>query len=107
MDIKIIDDFLSKTGLRDFENILDEPRWSIVKHISASYNKGAGLQRQLGYEDDHFDLSLYPIHVISKLLDKEYSCARMRLRVTWPSDDIGSAPHIDEADSDYMILMAI
>jgi hypothetical protein len=107
MDIKIIDNFLSKTGLRDFENVLDEPRWSIVKNISASYNKGAGLQRQLGYEDDHFGLSLYPIHVISKLLDKEYSCVRMRLRVTWPSDDTGAEPHTDEADSDYDITAVI
>jgi hypothetical protein len=109
MDIKIIDNFFSKTGLSDYENILDEPRWSIVKNISASYNKGAGLERHFGKgkEEDHFYLSLYPIHVISKFLDKEYYCARMRLRVTWPSDDTGSEPHIDETDSDYDITAVI
>ena len=103
MDIKIIPNFFSKTGLKDFEYILHEPKWGLSEHISRVENTGAGLARQLGTEDGSFYLSLYPIHVISKLLGKEYYCARMRLRVTWPYSDENVIPHIDSADSDYDI----
>ena len=107
MDIKIIPNFFIKTGLKDFEVILYEPKWLLVEHISQYSNKGAGLERQFGQEDNYFHLSLYPIHVISKLLDKEYYCARMRLRATWPYNDEGTEPHIDSADSDYDITAVI
>ena len=107
MDIKVIPNFLSKTGLKDNEEILYQPNWSLVENISSSSNKGAGLERHLGQEDGHFYVSLYPIHVISKLLNKEYYCARMRLRVTWPYKDEGVIPHIDSANSDYDITAII
>ena len=110
MDIKVIPNFFSKTGLKDFEVILHEPKWLLVEHISQSSNKGAGLERQFGQfgeEGNYFHLSLYPIHVISELLDKEYYCARMRLRATWPYKDEGVEPHIDSANSDYDITAVI
>ena len=112
MDIRVIPNFFSKTGLKDFENILHEPNWLLVEHISKFPNKGAGLHRQLGKEDGYFYLSLYPIHVISNRLDKEYYCVRMRLRCTWPYADEGVDPHIDSVgsageNSDYDITAII
>jgi len=107
MDIKIIRNFFSKTGLKDFERVLDEPKWTLSKNISSLYNKGAGLNRHLGTEDNYFYLSLYPVHILSKLLNKEYYCARMRLRVTWPYEDEGITPHIDTAVVDYDITAII
>ena len=100
MDIKVVPNFLSKTGLKDFEALLHEPKWGLSEHISRVENTGAGLSRQLGTEDSSFYLSLYPIHIISKLLDKGYYCARMRLRVTWPHKDEGTHPHIDSIESE-------
>ena len=105
MDIKIIPNFFSKTGLKDFESILYQPNWLLVEHISHPSNEGAGLERHLGQEDFH--LSLYPVHVISKLLDKEYYCVRRRLRATWPYNDEGVEPHLDSANSDYDITAVI
>ena len=107
MDIKVIPNFLSKTGIKDIENILCQPNWLLVGNISHPSNKGAGLERHLGQEDGCFYVSLYPIHVISKLLNKEYYCARIRLRVTWPYKDEGVIPHIDSANSDYDITAII
>ena len=107
MDIKVIPNFLSKTGLKDFEDILHQPRWMLVKHISTPLNKGSGIERHLTREDSNAYLCLYPIHVISKILNKEYYCARMRARVTWPSDDEGTIPHIDDPNLDYNITAII
>ena len=97
-DIIVIEDFFSKSAFNDFERILSEPKWQIVNNISAPYNIGMGLQRTVGDEKESFYLSLYPVHVISKFLDKEYYCVRMRMRAVWPNDNTGSEPHIDEPE---------
>tara|TARA_B100000949_G_scaffold170679_1_gene151050 strand:- start:375 stop:926 length:552 start_codon:yes stop_codon:yes gene_type:complete len=98
MDIQVVDNFFSKTAFRDFWNVFNQPKWELVSNI-VKQNDGAGLVRHIGIEENVFYLSLYPIHIISKLLDKEYLCNRMRLRVTWPNKDEGTIPHIDLLDT--------
>ena len=107
MDIKTIDNFFSKTAFNDFWDLFYEPKWNLIKNIAAPENNGAGLERHLGLEDDAFHLSLFPVHVISRELGKEYYCARMRLRITWPYSNEGVIPHIDVADTDYDITAII
>ena len=96
MDIITIDNFFSKTAFADYETAFDEPKWQLCPHITTEKNDGAGVQRHFGGEDGAFHLSLYPAHVISRELGKEYYCYRMRFRVTWPCEDGGIYPHIDD-----------
>ena len=100
MDIKIIDNFFSKTAFSDFKIVFGESKWQICPHITTSKNKGAGAQRHFAIEEGAFHLSLYPAHIISKELGKEYYCHRMRFRVTWPCNNAGLRPHIDDYAND-------
>jgi hypothetical protein len=95
MDIQIVDNFFSKTAFGDFWYVLNQPKWELISTIVSPEHDGAGLVRHIGCEEDIFYLSLYPIHIISKLFDKEYLCNRMRFRVTWPIKNEGTIPHID------------
>ncbi len=95
MDIKIIDNFFSKTAYSDYKLAFQEPKWELIPHITTANNRGSGLQRYFAIEEGAFHLSLYPAHIISRELDKEYYIHRMRFRVTWPCKNSGSTPHID------------
>lgn len=109
MDIKIIPNFFSKTALADFKKAFDEPKWSLQRNVSVEAMDGAGVVRNFGKEDGTFYLSLFPVHIISRELHKEYYCHRMRLRVTWPNENAGTAPHIDceSSDQNYNITAII
>ncbi len=93
MRIKTIENFFSKTAYNDYWNLFHEPKWELKEYISSVKNTGAGIDRHIG--DDAFYLSLYPAHIISRELNKEYYCRRLRLRVTWPNPNEGTIPHID------------
>ena len=100
MDVKVIDNFFSKTAFNDFKYAFEEPKWEIRPRITQKYNRGAGAQRHFGNEEGAFHLSLYPAHIISKELGKEYYCHRMRFRVAWLCDNAGVRPHIDDYEND-------
>jgi len=109
VDIETIDNFFSKTAFNDFWNLFYEPKWGLRENITTPENKGAGLERYLGAKDEAFHLSLFPVHVISRELNKEYYCERMRLRVTWPFEKAENFPHYDRwsEKDDYDITAII
>ena len=109
MDIKIINNFFSKTAYADFINAFDQPKWKLLNNVSTEAKDGPGLVRLFGGEDEEFYLSLFPVHVISRELEKEYYCHRMRFRITWPCENTGADPHIDceERNRDFDITAII
>ena len=112
LKIKTIENFFSKTAYKDYWNLFHEPKWGLRENISSKKNMGAGIDRHVG--DDAFYLSLYPAHIISRELNKDYYCRRLRLRVTWPDHSEGVTPHVDsviegsgQSSTDYTITGVI